>query len=554
MQTLDQDRLSDLDEPLGKAETSPLDVAPPVAPSYKQWSGLFLALAAGILLWTTHLWDWWEISREISLLSHAPLLIGLAAFHFWIHRGRLRSWESANPWGLVLMVVSGLLLLSASLGDVIFLRFFSLLGLTMGAILFLGGFRALKASLGPLGFLFLALPPPTFLVERLTPTLQHSITAYTALACGMLGFPIYRNGFQLSILPDPSAPPVFSILVGHMCSGLASLLVLLALGYTAAYHTPIRNGRKALMIAAMLPLTLLANGFRAGSILLAGAYHSPALAHWLHVYESVFLLFFSSFGILGIRKLFMVWEAPLLKPESGLTSGIVERDDAEGMKRKAGLIAPVYPFRIPITVTCLLLVFLGSTWARQEEVGPVRGTDELSLLEIPFRDWVELDLDLTPNEVALIRPEAALMRRYESPHGESVELTVVASRNKRSLYTAQYLLSGEEFVAERQEARTISLLNRRIPVTHATLSKPKGDRVVVLSFFTDGNFATDNISRYQWNRTLRRIRGDSTLGALVRVSVPVQTDSAAADARASEFAQAAFPKALDAVRELGQRQ
>lgn len=278
-------------------------------PSPTQWGGMLLLLALGALFWVPHLRDWWVVSQRYDLQTHAPLLFGLAAFHFWLRRDRLRRWESANPWGLALLAGSGLLHFAAAFGDVLFLRFFSLLGLTAGVIWYLGGTKVLKASLGPLGFFALALPLPTFLAERLTPPLQNAISAYTALLLGLLGFPITREGVQLAVTPDLNAPPLFSILVAQACSGLASLIVLLALGYLAAYHTPVRAWAKALMMAAMLPLMLLVNALRAGGILVAGAYHSRELAHWFHDNATVFLLFCASVAILLMRMLLMSWDA-----------------------------------------------------------------------------------------------------------------------------------------------------------------------------------------------------------------------------------------------------
>jgi EpsI family protein len=209
----------------------------------------------------------------------------------------------------------------------------------------------------------------------------------------------------------------------------------------------------------------------------------------------------------------------------------------------------MHKFRFPITIACLFLTLMGARWVEQTGGGPVRQSDELGVLEIPFRGWAELDLDLMPEEVAMIRPEAMLMRRYEAPNGEAVELTVIASRDKRSIHNAAYNLTGGAEV-EQQRSRTIALSDRQIPVTHATLMNEKGGRSVAIYFFTDGNFATNSINRYQWNQLGKRLRGESTLGALVRVSAPIPTDSATADALTVEFTKAAFPVVLKGVRDL----
>jgi exosortase/archaeosortase family protein len=97
------------------------------------------------------------------------------------------------------------------------------------------------------------------------------------------------------------------MLVAAKCSGLTSLMVLLALGYLITSFTPAHLGWRALLLASVVPLTLLANTLRLTLILVAAAHGSPSLAQWVHDHEAPVLIFFCSIGLIGLQRLLLWW-------------------------------------------------------------------------------------------------------------------------------------------------------------------------------------------------------------------------------------------------------
>jgi len=273
----------------------------------RQHLGWVALLVLSVLLWVpvfqmlAHNWQ-----RDPSL-SHGPLLFLLALGHLWMAREELTEWSAASIPGLAVLLLSGLAHVVAVWADVEFLKPISLIMMVVGGIWFLGGWRAMCASAGAVGMLAFSVPWPTTLVERIAFPLQIMSSAYAALLGGIFGLPIVREGVHLHVVPDMTAKPIYSILVARQCSGLTSLMVLLALGYLIAYHTPVKLGWKALLVAVVIPLTLLTNAVRLTFILLAGAHHSAKLAMWVHDNEAPFLIFLCSLGLMGIRAGILAW-------------------------------------------------------------------------------------------------------------------------------------------------------------------------------------------------------------------------------------------------------
>jgi len=77
----------------------------------------------------------------------------------------------------------------------------------------------------------------------------------------------------------------------------------------------------------------------------------------------------------------------------------------------------------------------------------------------------------------------------------------------------------------------------------------QGHQLLVTYFFTDGEYATPSLLRFQGVQLLKRFEARVPLGALVRVSVPVRTNVKEAAALSDDFARTAVPPVLAKLRQ-----
>ncbi len=264
-------------------------------------------LALAVLLWIpeagTLIYSW---GAEESA-SHGPLVAPIAAWMLWTQRARLRRWNATCVPGACLLACSALVYVATVWADIEFARPLALIMMAVGGVWFLGGPSNLVACTGALGFLVFMIPWPTTLVERISFPLQMMSATYAGLLAGLLGVPIHREGVNLYVVPDLYHAPTYSIVVAQACSGLNSLTVLLALSYLIAYFTPVRTGWKLLLIATVVPLTLLTNAVRLTLVLLAGASHHREMATWIHDHEGPVLVFLCSLGLTALRHAILIW-------------------------------------------------------------------------------------------------------------------------------------------------------------------------------------------------------------------------------------------------------
>jgi len=81
----------------------------------------------------------------------------------------------------------------------------------------------------------------------------------------LLDVPVSREGFHIII-------PAGSLLVGNPCSGLRSLISLLALGSVYAYLSNLSSGKQWLLVFLMVPIALLSNIIRVPILILISHY------------------------------------------------------------------------------------------------------------------------------------------------------------------------------------------------------------------------------------------------------------------------------------------
>ncbi len=216
----------------------------------------------------------WAGSAEYS---HGLIVAPAALLLAW-HRRRALMAEPARPaWSGILVVAVGLLLyLAGALGAERFLLRTSVIVVLAGGVLFACGPRHLRHLAAPLLLLALAIPLPAVVLTQMTMPLQLLASRIGAALLDAGGAVVLREG-NLLVLPH------VTLEVADACSGLRSLVSLVAL---AALYAAVRRFRPAVAaatVASAVPCALAMNGVRlAATAVLAGVLGTRATTGILH--------------------------------------------------------------------------------------------------------------------------------------------------------------------------------------------------------------------------------------------------------------------------------
>ena len=248
------------------------------------WFGLLLAACYGPVL--SRLVNQWSTDGDMGHGFFVPVVAGYTA---WQRRRELL--EARGPsswWGLLVIAWGAAQLYAATLGAELFLARTAFIVSLAGIVLFLGGRRALRVLAFPLFLLFFMVPIPAIIYNVLTFKLQTLASELAETALALLGVPVLREGHILRL-------PNQSLSVVEACSGIRSLLTLSFLSVVYAYFFDKKVWMRAVLLAAIVPIAIVANACRVTVSGLLGQVN-PELAEGLF-HEAAGALIFM-FGLL----------------------------------------------------------------------------------------------------------------------------------------------------------------------------------------------------------------------------------------------------------------
>ncbi|NOQ50940.1 MAG: exosortase [Desulfuromonadaceae bacterium] len=255
--------------------------------------GIYAEILQGLFL------DW---SHDENY-SHGFLVPLISGYFAWQKREELTQLtiRPANS-GIILILFALSLLIAGIAAQEFYTRRSSLVFLLCGIVLFLYGWEWLKGLALPLGFLFFMIPLPYIIYDAIAFPLKLFVAKFSVITLKLMGVVVLREG-NIIMFPETVLE------VADACSGLRSLMSLLALGVALAVFSQRTNSRRILLVLLTVPIAILTNMIRViGTGFLAQYYGSAAAEGFFHEFAGmgVFLLamvlLFASSGV--IRK---VW-------------------------------------------------------------------------------------------------------------------------------------------------------------------------------------------------------------------------------------------------------
>jgi exosortase len=239
-----------------------------------------------------------EVWSDNENYSHGPLVPLASLAIAWLRRDRLAAAPPRpDARGLALVAAACALQVAGMRADVFTLQGWSLVVMAFGlSLTFLGGPRT-RVLWFPLAYLGFMLTFPPIVVNQLGFALKEvTIAASTAIA-EALGVLLRRDGMSLYLAGG-------ELRVENPCSGLRSLIALLATGAVFAYFQRGGPGRRALLFVSAVPVAMAANVVRITLLLLVAHYAGlPQATGAFHDVSGVLLYAAALAGLLGMRRL-----------------------------------------------------------------------------------------------------------------------------------------------------------------------------------------------------------------------------------------------------------
>jgi exosortase len=246
------------------------------------------------------LWIYWRTFAHLVLqwwrdpnFSHGFLVPIFSAYIVWRKRDQLAQIIPQPSWSGLAFLLSGIfVLLVGEMGAELFLARSSLLLVLAGVLILYFGWAFFRAVLFPWAFLLLMIPIPTILFNKITFPLQLLASRLAAAVLPTLGVPVLREGNIINLSS-------MALEVAEACSGIRSLMSLLALAIMYGYLMDTRPWVRWTLAISAAPIAVLANAIRVVGTGLLVQYWDPEKAEgyfheswgWLTFVMSLLMLY-----------------------------------------------------------------------------------------------------------------------------------------------------------------------------------------------------------------------------------------------------------------------
>lgn len=392
---------------------------PPVLPLWQ------LVLLSGIIFWLyrsilIHLvLQWWK-SPDFSHGFFVPLFSALV---IWQDRKKLASLPVRPSWsGLAIAALGMCTLVVGQLGAELFLSRASLLILLAGLIVLFYGWTCFRALCFPWAFLFLMIPIPNIVLNQITFPLQLLASRVAAEILPVLGIPVLREG---NVIVTSKMP----LQVAEACSGIRSLMTLIALAIIYGYLMEKRRWVRWLLALASIPIAVAANSVRIVGTGLLVEYWNPELAEGnSHTFWGLIIFVISLVMLYALHGLINRFV-----PDGSRDASFKDRSTAPS--GGTGMLAnfagnPQAHFVLSALMVLAVAIFL-QVRVRNEVFPPRR---PLRMFPSQLANWEGTDENIDSDTLEILGPGDYLRRTYQDAelHQPAVDLFIAYVPSQRA--------------------------------------------------------------------------------------------------------------------------
>src|SRR6266404_4594015 len=231
--------------------------------------------------------------------SHGIIIPFVAVFLVWQRRDQIERMPFTGSWaGLLLVLLGAALGALGKLSALFTIEQYSVLIALYGMVLALTGARVFRLLWVPLLVLVFTVPLPQFLYQDFSAQLQLLSSQIGVWFMRLVGIGVYLEGNVIDL-------GNYQLQVAEACSGLRYLFPLMTIGFLIAYFFKAAFWKRALLFISSIPITILMNSFRIGTI-------GVMVDHWGVQVAEGFLHEFQGWVVFMASGAIMVLEMMLL--------------------------------------------------------------------------------------------------------------------------------------------------------------------------------------------------------------------------------------------------
>ena len=242
----------------------------------------FFILYLRVILKLIH--DWINDSNY----SHGFFIPLIACYIIWQRREKLLKLHvKPNNLGLILLLMGLLLLVFGTIGSELFIMRFSMIIVLFALVIYMTGAEFGKRLALPISYLIFMIPLPAIIWNKLAFPLKLFVTWSSVNLIDLFDIPSFREG-NIIYLNNTTLQVV------DACSGMRSLMSLLALSAAFALIIELSAWKRWFIFISALPIAIILNIVRlATTAVLAQKFGADIAQGFLHEFSGIMIFIFA---------------------------------------------------------------------------------------------------------------------------------------------------------------------------------------------------------------------------------------------------------------------
>lgn len=453
--------------------------------------------------------QWFDPAAETQ---HGLLVVPVSIWLFWrnlrIEGSPTLEREAVSWWAPVALLAALVLHLTGYAVQQARLSIVALLLFLWGVLALAGGRRWARASVFPLGFMLLAIP--VSFVDSLGFSLRLMVTDNAYVLAQKLGISLVRNGTQL-FSPDGH----FQYDVAAACSGIRSLMALLALALLVGYIGFRSWVARAILFVAGLPYVVIGNIVRVLVLVVVGEKFGQAAGRRVHEASGVAVF-------LVVLGLLLATVALLRRVGCKPTEWGVVREGAAPITS----VSRLRPWPVAGAVVVMAGVVCLAAWRLDTRpTGGIAGVrlteDGASPVELPLfvgREWIGRSVEVSGLEHEVLPADTGYSRKnyvaLTNLNNQVFVSIVLSGRDRTSIHRPELCLVGQGWTIEGRFRHEFQTGLEAVPATvlrveHAAIDaqgRPVRIGSLFAYWFVGGEAVEPTLLGMQWRDVCDRLR------------------------------------------------
>lgn len=255
-------------------------------------TAFLLLIYSPTIIWMVDRW-----SAADSYFSHGFLVPAVSLYIVWLKRKRLGNLKKEPlAWGMSLVILGLIIHVLSAFLRVYFSSAYSFLLVLCGLILYFRGWTTLKELAFPVGFLVFMIPLPLVAIVGIT----FKMKIFAAKCANKI-----INAFGVRAILEGSIIKMrhTHVIVEDVCSGLRSLISLLALGALVAFFSKLSRFKKVIVFLSAGVMAIVANVVRIVFMALTSEIYGAKFTEgFLHTLSGLIVFIVAFAGLMIVVK------------------------------------------------------------------------------------------------------------------------------------------------------------------------------------------------------------------------------------------------------------